>query len=74
MENRTIEPNILLLRLPQVQEIVPYSSSTIYQLIAEGKFPAPVKLGPRASAWLESEIHDWINCRIAEREAMETGS
>ena len=30
------------------------------------KFPKPIKLGPRASGWLESEINAWISERIAE--------
>ena len=57
-----------LLRLPQVQAIVPYSRSTIYAKVASGEFPAPVKLGPRASAWVESEILAYAEERIAQRE------
>ncbi|MEC8907733.1 MAG: AlpA family phage regulatory protein, partial [Pseudomonadota bacterium] len=30
-----------------------------------GTFPAPFKLGARASAWVESEINDWIESRIS---------
>ncbi len=57
-----------LIRLPKVQEIVPYSRSTIYSLIARGEFPPPVKLG-RASAWLKSEVLDWVEGRIAKRQS-----
>jgi prophage regulatory protein len=60
-----------LLRLRQVQEIVPYSSSSIYHMVANGDFPAPIKLGPRASAWVESEIHSWVDSRIQMRQASE---
>lgn len=56
-----------LIRLPQVQAIVPYSRSTIYSLIATGDFPAPVKLGPRASAWVKVEVEAWAESRIAQR-------
>lgn len=35
--------------------------STIYQKIAEGQFPAPVKLGSRLAFWLESDVEDWQN-------------
>ncbi len=62
------DPTRILIRLPQVQDIVPYSRSTIYSLIALGQFPAPVKLGPRASAWVESEVIAWIESRIAQRQ------
>ena len=53
------------LRLAEVRNRVPYSRSTIYQLIAEGKFPKPINLGARAVAWLESEIDNWIAERIS---------
>jgi prophage regulatory protein len=49
-----------LLRFPSVQQRVPYSHSTIYLLIKEGRFPKPVFLGGRAVAWRESEIDQWI--------------
>lgn len=63
------DPSKSLIRLPQVQEIVPYSRSTIYNLIAAGDFPPPVKLGPRASAWVKSEVEAWADERIAQRES-----
>jgi prophage regulatory protein len=58
-----------LLRLTEVRSRVPYSRSTIYQLIKESKFPKPVSLGARAVAWLESDIDAWIEARIASERA-----
>lgn len=52
------------LRLAEVRNRVPYSRSTIYQLIAHGKFPKPISLGARAVAWIESDIDEWIAARI----------
>ena len=52
------------LRLSEVRNRVPYSRSTIYQLIAQGKFPKPINLGARAVAWLESDIDKWIAERV----------
>jgi len=43
------------------------SRSAIYALIADGQFPAQVNLGPRTVGWVESEIFDWIESRIAAR-------
>jgi prophage regulatory protein len=40
-----------------------------FKLIAEGKFPQPVKLG-RRSAWPEAEVLSWMQERIAERDAL----
>ena len=45
-----------LLRLPQVIQRTGYLRSSIYEKIALGTFPTPVHLGPRAVAWISSEI------------------
>lgn len=48
--------NEKLLRLPQVLERIPVSKSTFWAGIKKGKFPKPVKLTERTSAWRETEI------------------
>ena len=53
------------LRLPAVQQRVPYSRSSIYSMVAAGSFPAPHRLGARAVAWLEAEVEKWVEARIA---------
>ena len=54
-----------ILRLPQVKIKVGLSSSSIDFAVAEKRFPQPVQLGARAVGWLESEVDDWVNNRIA---------
>lgn len=54
-----------LLRWKDVQPRVGICRSQAHAMIQEGNFPAPVKLGSRASAWVESEINDWIESRIS---------
>ncbi len=54
-----------LIRWPEVKQRIGYSRSQIHLLISRGEFPAPVKLGARASAWLQSSIDDWISGRVA---------
>lgn len=44
------------LRLEQVLAVFPVSPSSWYQGIKDGKYPAPLKIGPRASAWRTSDI------------------
>ncbi|MER2510838.1 MAG: AlpA family phage regulatory protein [Nitrosomonas ureae] len=44
-----------LLPLPDVESRTGFKSSFLYQLIKEGKFPKPVKIG-NASRWRESEV------------------
>jgi prophage regulatory protein len=58
-----------LLRLPEVSARVGLARSSIYALIAVGKFPRQIHLGPRTSAWSASEVFDWIGQRIRERDA-----
>lgn len=61
-----------LIKIEAVLKRIPVSRSQIYSLIAEGKFPAPVHLGGRASFWVESEIDAWIQGHIdAERRTSE---
>lgn len=44
------------MRLPQILSIIPISKSAWYNGINDGKFPKPIKLGPRTSAWKRSDI------------------
>jgi prophage regulatory protein len=55
-----------LIRLTDVQRRTGYSKAWIYRLMSQGKFPESVKIGTRAIAFVESEIDDWVNQRIAE--------
>lgn len=56
-----------LLRLPQVREATGLARSTIYLLVSQHRFPAPIKLtGARATAWVAQEVSDWIAQRIAD--------
>lgn len=54
----------VILRRKQVQARTGLSRSTIYLRIAEGLFPKPISLGPRAVGWLESEIDSWLASRV----------
>lgn len=55
---------IRILRLPEVIHRTGFKRSSIYQMIQEGRFPRPVKLGARAVGWDSSSIDSWIKQRI----------
>ena len=57
------------LRLPEVLGCTALSRSKLYVLIGEGTFPKPVKIGSRANAWPETEIHAWMAARVDQRQA-----
>jgi prophage regulatory protein len=54
-----------ILRFPAVRAITGLSRSTIYLRIAGNEFPKPVSLGDRAVGWLESDIDEWMQGRVA---------
>lgn len=56
-----------VLRLPAVMKKTGLARATIYAHIAQGSFPSPIKLGPRASGWVEAEVESWVAARIAAR-------
>lgn len=45
-----------LLRIKDVLKIIPISKSSFYAGIKSGKYPAPVKLGKRTSAWRSDSL------------------
>lgn len=57
-----------LVRLPAVLSRLGLSRSTLYAMVAERSFPAPVPIGRRARAWLSSDLDAWVAARIAERD------
>ncbi len=61
--SRTIQPkpNVLrVLRRRQVEARTGLPRSSLYVLIAEGRFPAPIHLTTKTVGWLEHEIDAWI--------------
>lgn len=49
-----------LIRLPEVIARVGLKRSSIYQRMADGRFPRSRSLGPKCTVWVESEIDEWI--------------
>ena len=46
---------------PPILPLIPIGKSTWWQWVRDGKAPAPVKLGPRTTAWKSSDISDLID-------------
>lgn len=55
-----------LIRLPQVESLTGLKRAHIYGLARRGRFPKPLKVGARASAWRESLVKQWVAERIRE--------
>lgn len=66
-------PESGFLRLPQIigdakrgiPAVIPVCRSTWLQGVKSGKFPQPVKLGPRTTAWKVSDIRALIDGKAA---------
>ena len=54
----------VFLRLSRIKEMTGLSKSCLYLLIREKSFPAPVRIGNRAVAWVRSEVRQWALERI----------
>lgn len=44
------------MRLPKVLQLIPVSKSAWWQGCRDGRFPKPVKLGPKTTAWRVEDI------------------
>lgn len=56
------------LRLKDLIKRVPVAKSTIWLWVSGGKFPPPVKLSERVTAWPDSDIEAWEAGRAHRRE------
>ena len=51
-------------QVPPLAPIIPVSKSTWWAGVKSGRFPKPVKLGPRISAWRVEDIRALIDYGI----------
>ena len=50
-----------LIRLQEVLRLIPISRSTWWAGVRSGRYPAPIKLGPRLTRWRLDEVLDLAN-------------
>ena len=78
-QNITPKQKHRFIRLNEVLSRTGYGRTSIYRKMEEGEFPKSVKLGGplkdpcafdcRAVAWVEDEVHQWIESRIEKRDS-----
>jgi prophage regulatory protein len=61
-----IQPRII--RRKEVERITGLSRSSLYLGMSRGTFPQSVELGDRSVGWIEAEIYEWLQAKIARRE------
>jgi len=62
----TLYQALAILRRKQVEARTGLSRSTIYARVADGTFPKPINIGPRAVGWVETEITDWLTGKVEQ--------
>lgn len=50
---------LVFVRMAAVVRMTGLGRSTIYRLMAENKFPSPVRLAKRAVAWRRIDLEQW---------------
>ena len=63
----TTIPTYGLIRLPQVLALIPISKSAWWDGCRTGRYPKPVKLGPRTTVWRAEDIAALVK-RINEQQ------
>lgn len=60
--------NYELLDLEEVKKLVGLARSSIYRQMLALTFPRCIHVGERTSRWVKSEIMEWIQLKMAERD------
>ena len=47
-------------RLSLLLRLIPFSRATVWRKVQQGKFPRPVKLSERVTAWRAEDLRAWI--------------
>ena len=50
-----------VIRRSKLEERLGLSRSSIYKMMADGRFPRPIKLGRRSVGWRTAEIERWLD-------------
>jgi len=56
-----------ILRIKDVISMTRIARSTLYKMIAANQFPKAISLGGRSVGWIEEEIDQWLQNKIAAR-------
>ena len=56
-----------MIRLPEVVARTGLGKSSIWARAKAGTFPKAAKLGPRTTAWVASEVDNWVAAAISAR-------
>ena len=58
-----------LYRMHELVAVIGRSRASIYADVRQGRFPRPIRLGPRSVGWVCREVELWVEQRAAERDS-----
>ena len=59
------EVPLVLMRIPQILEIMPISRATFCSMVKKGEFPKPIKIG-RSSLWTQEQVQAYMRQKAKE--------
>ncbi len=65
MRNESTES---FMRISQILQLIPISRSAWWQGCKNGRFPKPIKLGPRTTVWKASDINALVKHLTEKKE------
>jgi prophage regulatory protein len=63
-----VDEKLMFYSKAQVSQKLGMAPSTIYRLVKDGDFPAPVSISKRRVGWVPAEIDEWLTRKIKERD------
>ena len=58
-------PTTGFIRIASLVQFIPFSQASIWRKVREGRFPKPIKLSERVTAWRVEEVRAWIDAQGA---------
>jgi len=59
------------MRILRIKEVIKKTSigrTKLYEMMESGDFPGSIKLGAKSVGWVDTEVEEWIQSRITERD------
>ncbi len=66
MQFDSLPDSALIRQRDLIQNVLPFSSATLWRRVKAGTFPQPLKLSAGVTAWRVSEIRQWLNAQGQE--------
>ena len=70
--NQPLLPETGFVRLDTILKLIPVGRTTWWNGVKSGRFPKPIKLGPRTTAWRVEDIQELISQSTAFNESKGT--